>query len=124
MGANYAEAVYEQYPELHHRAHRVMVRMALIVRDSDREPKYWAGWQVLAYAIGLDMPFAWDTSPRAEQLRRNAQAVVAKVVRELMDANAISSVRRGRLGVQAEYRLNLRPVDKSRYREPVDSRQG
>lgn len=115
MGANYAEAVYEQWPHLTHAEIRILVRMALVAPDKARAPAYWGGWEVLAFALGCDMPSAYDHSPAADRLRANAKRSVARVVAGLETAGAIVRVRRGRLGVQAEYHLNLRPVDKSRY---------
>ncbi|WP_153302945.1 hypothetical protein [Aeromicrobium choanae] len=109
------EAVYEQWPHLTHAEHRVLVRMALVAPDKVRTPAYWAGWKLLAFALGCDMPAEYDETPEAERLRTNAKRSVARVVSGLEAAGAIERVRRGRLGVQAEYRLNLRPVDKSRY---------
>ncbi|MEJ7634983.1 hypothetical protein [Aeromicrobium sp.] len=117
MGANYAEAVFEQWPHLTHAEHRALVRMALVAPDKARAPAYWAGWENLAFALGCDMPSAYDGTPEADRLRANAKRSVARVVAGLEVAGAIVRVRRGRLGVQAEYHLNLRPVDKSRYNE-------
>jgi hypothetical protein len=119
MGANYAEAVYEQWPHLSHAEHRVLVRMALVAPDKARGPAYWGGWANLAFALGCDMPAHYDDTPEADRLRTNAKRAVARVVAGLETSGAIMRVRRGRLGVQAEYRLNLRPVDKSRYDDSV-----
>lgn len=118
MGANYAEAAYQQFGHLTHAQLRLLVRMALIPHDKNPKPVYYAGWQLQAEALGLNMPWPHDDSAEADRLRRNAKQGVAKVVAALVDAGAITPVRRGRLGVQAEYLLNLRPVDKSRHTTP------
>ena len=117
MGANYAEAAFVQWSHLPHAAHRALVRMALVAKDSDPAPVYWGGWRTLAHGLGCDMPHDSDTSPEADRLRDNAQRKVARVVSHLVREGAISRDRRGGIGRQAEYVLHLRPVDKSAYRE-------
>lgn len=121
MGANYAESVYNDWSHLSHREHRALVRMALIVRDDNPDPRYWGGWPRIAFAIGLDMPRMKgspgydeqiDDTPGNRRLIKNAKEAVRRVWQELTDAGAITPMSRGSSGHNAVYRLNLTPVEK------------
>lgn len=116
MGANYAEAAIEQWAsQLDGKPLVALIRMALVVPDAKKEPTYWGGWETLAHALGANMAWDSDSSDEAERLRRNAQRAVERVVKRLVEVGAIQRVGRGHAGRQAEYLLNLRPVDKRRY---------
>lgn len=109
MGANYAKSVFEQWSHLPHHAQLVLIRMALIVKDKDSEPRYWGGWQELAFALGYDMSwFVEVDEKRKVRGRRNAQEGVRRVMQCLVDEGAITRVRGGYAGHNAEYRLNLK----------------
>lgn len=62
------------------------------------------------------MPHADDESDEANALRTTAKRTVMRWLAELREAGAIEVTRRGCLGRRAEYRINLTPVDKSKYR--------
>lgn len=117
MGANYAEAVYEQWGHLPSAHIRLMVRMALVAPDRKAHPRYWGGWEVLAYAMGYDLRWQTDESPEAQRLRSNAKRNVLRILQYLADSGAIARVASGRPGRRAVYELNIRPVDKRRYAE-------
>lgn len=125
MGANYAEAALRDYPELPHAAMRMFVRMALATIDGKPNPSYWGGWQTLAHGLGCNMPEADDASDYAANLRRNAQRAIERHIAVLVEAGAITRLKSGRPRQNAEYRLNLNPVDKATLYGPTpDAERG
>jgi hypothetical protein len=90
----------------------MLVRMALSALDDAERPRYWAGWEPLAEAIGHALPSEDDDGPEATRARRYAQEAVRLSVRVLRSAGLISASRRAAPGRNAEYSLCL-PVDNS-----------
>lgn len=87
-----------------------LVRMALSALDDAKSPRYWAGWEPLAEAIGYVLPSGDADDPEASRARRNAQEAVRLSVRALRAAELIKVARRAAPGRNAEYALHL-PMD-------------
>lgn len=113
MGAGNAKQVYNHWNHLSHRAHRLLTYMALTTLDADDPPKYWAGRDSLADALGYEMPKAPgddDLSPAAEaarQVRSTGHNAVNKVTRELVKAGALIRLHPGSFRTNATYALVL-----------------
>lgn len=113
MGAGNALQVYKHWNHLSHRAHRLLAYMALRTLDVDDPPKYWAGRDPLADALGYEMPKAPeddDLSSAAEaarQLRSTGHNAVNKVTRELVQAGALIRLHPGSFRTNATFALVL-----------------
>lgn len=106
MGAANVSAVYTMYAHLPHRAHRLLVYMALVSLDNDSEDRparrFFGGQDAMVEALNL----ARDTPTRV----RTAQRTVRAVLSELERAGAIERRSHGRNGRRSEYTLRLNPL--------------
>lgn len=77
MGANHVSVVYAQWGHiLDGRPFRLLVHMALTAKDSDTPPKYWAGRDGMAEALGReDDPAGHQAVKRALSVLKRAGAV-------------------------------------------------
>ncbi|WP_162891104.1 hypothetical protein [Aeromicrobium sp. A1-2] len=114
MGINLAEAVYDQYPALSHRQKILLVRMALIADDDEPAPTFSGSWELLAQALGFQMPDSSDWPVEADRLELKARHNVARAVGDLKGVGAIASKRRGGHGQRAVYLLNIRTHQRDR----------
>lgn len=101
---------------------RVLLFMAVRSLDDDRETQsarvFWAGRETLAReALGREIPDdpgSSDLSAEAKaarKVRHAAFVAVQDALSALIAAGAITRLRAGRWGRQAEYRLNLDPFE-------------
>lgn len=77
MGANHVSVVYAQWGHiLDGRPFRLLVHMALTAKDSDSPPKYWAGRDGMAAALGRnDDPAGHQAVKRALSVLKREGAV-------------------------------------------------
>ena len=95
MGAQLVARVYTYWADLPDRPFRLLVHMALTVKDATKEPTYWGGREAMAQALGLP-PHTLAT-----------HQTVKMAVRRLVDEGAIQRVVFGHAGKRSEYRLIL-----------------
>lgn len=117
MGSKNVAEVYALWHSLPHRPFRLLVFMAFMALDEDREGQaaclYWGGQERLGLAIGRPAPAKPDEddlTPAAEDARRERRLVFEAVrtdVKKLIEAGAIERVRQGGYGGRSEYRLTL-----------------
>lgn len=121
MGANNVAAVYGLWSARlreQHKAFRVLAYMALVSKDHDDPPRFFAGRDALVLALGR--------APSTKVERHAAHEAVRAAVDELVKCGAIERVVLGvrddgkpvysRPGHQAEYRLWIRSIPQG---EPV-----
>lgn len=117
MGARNVAGALAMYPDLGHRAMRLLVGMSLRSLDQPNElypaRRYFAGRDDLAEILGYRLPAAPDTSDAAARRRTSAYVQVRKALAELIAANAIVRCVDGHGGRRSEYHLNVSavPVD-------------
>ena len=92
MGYQLVARCYTSWTGLPDRPFRLLCYMALLCRDDDPIPTFWAGREALADALGL------DSSESAHRVTRRAIA-------SLVSAGALERLRSGGRGRRAEYRL-------------------
>ena len=99
MGSGLARRAFEVATEknLGHASTRLLVWMALNVRDEDEPPRYFGGATHRAAGVGA-----------------GKERAVRALVSELKTAGAIEEIRSAHRGHNAEYELTFRPVDNSR----------
>jgi|GEM_PF-3519729 len=113
MGASNVDAAFVlgNSLKLSHSAKIVLLRMANTSLDKDKPPRYFAGWELLALALGYDVPPKTDSSEAARKVREGIRRNVRRATRELEDAGLITSPwgvdTRARIGRKAEYHLHL-----------------
>lgn len=109
MGSGLARRAYTVAADkkLGHAAARLLVWMALNVRDESDPPLYFGG-----------------SDHRAQGLAVTDDSAVRRLVRELKTAGAITERNRGHRGRTSEYELNFRPVDNSTKEGQDDSPMG
>jgi hypothetical protein len=122
MGATNVRLAFALWGELPATPFRALVFMALTSLDEDSERtkarRYFAGREALAVALGRNIPDAPqddDESPAAisaRRVRHTAFVTVQANLSTLTTARAITPIRKGRPGRQAEYELNLAPFPK------------
>lgn len=95
MGAQLVARVYTYWTDLPDRPFRLLVGMALLVKDTNADPLYWGGREKLCQSLGLP-----DDSA-------SSRAMVKRALQILADAGAIKLIRAGRSGKRSEYRLTL-----------------
>lgn len=116
MGAANIALAFMYWGHLGDRPFRVLTRMALISLDKDEPPKYFAGREDLAFALGREVPpepDAHDESPEAQAARRERTSIfeiVRKAVKVLTDEGVIVSSGDARFNRQATYSLHLSPT--------------
>lgn len=117
MGARNVSGALAMYPQLEHRAMRLLVGMSLTALDSPSEfhpaRRYFAGREAQAEILGHRLPALPDTSDAARRIRRNAHEQVRRAIVELVEAGAITRAGGGYAGQNAVYDLNVStvPVD-------------
>lgn len=127
MGAGNAMQVYKHWNHLSHRAHRLLAYMALRTLDAHDPPKYWAGRDSLAEALGYDMPQAPeedDTTPEAEAMRKaraTGHNAVNKVTRELVQEGALIRLHPGNFRTNATFALVLSKGEVTSDGSPIDT---
>lgn len=124
MGIRNVEAVYARWSlHLPHLPFRVLVWMAYRSLDADDPPRFWGGWEELAYAGGRMVPPRDDTDKDATRERAAASKAVRDAVRLLRERGAIRMTRRAAPGVNTDYSLNLfdGTGDAHRTASPVDN---
>jgi hypothetical protein len=134
MGASNVSAAFRMYPDLPHRAFRLLAYMALVSLDEDRPDApariSWIGREALAEALGFSVPpepDVDDTSVDAEvaRVRRHgAFVVLGTAIRELIAAGAIERVRAGGRNRTAEYRINVDPFTQGQRGVAPDRQRG
>nr|WP_146177743.1 hypothetical protein [Sphaerisporangium cinnabarinum] len=107
MGASNASAAFIVGSDLPHVQKIVLIRMALVTLDADQPPRYFAGWELLALALGYDVPPTTDQSPEAKSRRHTARTNVRRALAELKRKGLITSHGFARQGRNAEYHLHL-----------------
>lgn len=95
MGARLAAQVYAQWSHLHDRPFRLLVHMALTVKDATEKPTYWGGREAMADMLG------------ARGTDESRRQTVKRAIRELTAAGAIKCVYQGHAGKRSEYRITL-----------------
>lgn len=109
MGIRNVEKVYAVWsPRLGHLPMRVLVWMAYRALDTDQSPRYWGGWEELAYAAGRMVPEHVPGDRDVARLRRAALKSVSAVMEQLRQAGAVRLLRPAAPGRNAEYALILR----------------
>ena len=93
MGAAHVAQVYTHWAHLPDRPFRALAYMALVAKDSTKEPSFWGGRDALALALGLDMERGADVL----KLKR--------AVRVLKDSGAITTTYLGHANQRSEYRI-------------------
>ena len=124
MGAANVSAAFTTYPDLPHRAFRLLAYMALVSLDRDRPDMparvCWIGREALADALGFCLPPEPDTDDDSEEAsdartrRHSSFMTLGKVLRELVAAGAVTHTRRGGRNQTAEYVLNLDAFSQAR----------
>lgn len=111
MGAGNVKAAYAIWAVLPDHAFRVLVYMALIAKDGDEPPKYWAGQESLSIALGRELPDAPQLSESERRARDATLRAISRAKQVLLDCRAITLSRAASPGRTAEYALNLRLED-------------
>ena len=96
MGAQLVSRVYTSWSHLPDRPFRLLVHMALIVKDATKKPTYWGGRDAMAQALGLPPGDA-------------AYQSVKRAVRQIVTAGAAEIAIQGHAGKRTEYVLTLEP---------------
>ena len=94
MGARLVAQAFTHWTHLPDRPFRVLVRMALVAKDTNASPTYWGGRDDLADALGL---------PPSEA----AYQAVKRAVRQIVSAGAVEIAYLGHATKRTEYRLTL-----------------
>lgn len=111
MGAGNVGKVYGQWSGLEHRPFRALAYMALVSLDRDNPPKYWAGRDDLATALGYPMPEepADDDQSQeaavAREVRARGHNAVKKVTGDLVKQGALLRMRQGNFRSHAVFAL-------------------
>jgi hypothetical protein len=117
VGARNVSGALAMYPQLEHRAMRLLVGMSLTALDvpSEFHPArmYFAGREAMAEILGHRLPALPDTSDAARKKRHSVHEQVRRAINELVEAGAITRVGGGYAGTNAVYELNVStvPVD-------------
>ena len=117
MGARNVGAAIAMYPQLGHRAMRLLVGMALTALDQPTNmqaaQRYFGGRDALADILGYRLPAAPDESDDAARVRSNAYEQVRRALAELIEAGAVERVSSGTGKWRSEYLLRVAtgPVD-------------
>lgn len=115
MGARNVAKAFTYWVSLDDRSFRVLCRMALLSMDDGNPPKYFAGRDDLAEALGKHVPAKpedGDLSPEADAARKQRASVyeiVRKAVARLAKEGVIVSSGDARFRNRAEYSLHLTP---------------
>lgn len=115
MGAGNVAQAFTYWTSLDDRSFRVLCRMALVSLDNGNPPKYFAGRDDLAAALGKSLPPKpedTDLTPEAEtarKVRASVYEIVRKAVAKLVKEGAIVSSGDARFRNRAEYSLHLTP---------------
>lgn len=111
MGARLVGALVAKHPDLSDRAFRVAVRMALSALDEPRDGRpahlYFNGWEVLALALGRDLPPAGSADPAERHRRRLASESVRRAVQELVARGLVEPLGTAHRGSRQAYRLHF-----------------
>jgi hypothetical protein len=97
MGAQLVARVYVHWAALPDRPFRLLVHMALVVKDASTVPTYWGGRDAMAQALGL------APSPAAHQS-------VKRAMRAIIASGAAEIGYHGHAGKRTEYVLTLDPT--------------
>lgn len=103
MGARNVAAVFTHWPHLGHVPFRVLVFMALVAKDGDKEPRYWGGVEALAEALGRPVRASGDVAHRD-------QVAVSSALTALVRAGAVRVLVKPVKGRRAEYGLVIDPT--------------
>lgn len=96
MGASLAMSAFAHRKDLPDPAFRLLIHMALTCKDSDKDPKYWAGREGMALALGVEL------NPAGVQR-------IKRALSQLMKAGAVERIELGRNGRRSEYKLCITP---------------
>lgn len=113
MGAGNVSLAFTNWADLDDRSFRVLCRMALVSMDNGSPPRYFAGRDDLAAALGKRLPAKPDESDHsseaeaARKARASVYEVVRKAVARLVKEGAIVSSGDARFRNRAEYSLHL-----------------
>lgn len=117
MGARNVGAALAMYPNLEHRAMRLLLGMSLTALDTPTQmhpgQRFFGGRDALADILGYRLPAAPDESDAAARARRSAYEQVRRALAELAAAGAITRVVTGAREWRSEYVLHVTvgPVD-------------
>lgn len=129
MGASNVSKAFKHWAHLDDRSFRVLCRMALVSMDNGEPPKYWAGRDDLALALGKAVPpkpDKGDGSPEAkaaDRIRASSFEIVRKAVAVLAKEGVISSSGDAGYRGRAEYSLHLVPAQAQQIVAPDASNQ-
>jgi len=108
MGGRNVKAVYALWGDLPDGAFRLLAYMAAIALDEDDPPRFYAGRETMAYALGWVVADKTTTDPAEVALREQAFKSVYRQTSVLKKAGAITTIVAAAPGRTAEYGLNLR----------------
>lgn len=119
LGIRNVEKAYAVWStRLGHLPFRVLIWMAYRALDADQSPRYWGGWEELAYAAGRMVPAAVDGDKDTARQRRAALKAISGVMGALEREGAVRVVRPAAPGRNAEYGLMLTREAVHAHREP------
>lgn len=117
MGAGNVAAVFARWAGLPDGPFRALTFMANTALDTDAQPRYWAGRELLANAMGyIDLPTQPTATRRLsdpsgcssdDKARERAFQAVKRALRDLTTAGAITRVTGGVNGHNSVYQLHL-----------------
>ena len=136
MGSHNVQLCYGRWGHLPDRPFRLLAFMALISMDEDDPPLFWQGREAMCIALGRMLPTApapTDTSPRAEQFRKQRRAdfeAVKNAMRALFTVGVVEVHKECGPGQPTVYRLMLHaatgkaePVERGRLSLPPTSKE-
>jgi hypothetical protein len=95
MGASLAVRVYKEWAELPDKPFRLLVGIALTIKDHDQDPSYWGGRDAMCLFLGLPVGEA------------ASYQTVTRTVRVLVNAGALERLYFGHAGARSKYRLKF-----------------
>ena len=130
MGAGNVAVVLQCWSRaLNDKPFRALVQMALTSKDEDRTPRYWAGWAMIARAVGAIVPDGCEHCRGCSECQA-AQRAARRAIASLVECGVVKQASGARKGWNAEYELHIHvttaPQAVSRYgtgvrRKPVDN---
>jgi hypothetical protein len=107
MGARNVKRAYAAWGSLPDGPFRMLAYMALVSRDEDAQPRFYAGREALAYALGRSLTDAESEEAEGLAAQRRAYKAVDRMLASLKAAGAIYVIRSASRTHHAEYGLRL-----------------